>query len=965
MTVASVFPTARNMKHFRLLLITLCVLTLSCNRYDDSPIWSELQDLKDRIARLEALCKTMNSNISALEDIVAALQDNDYITDIYPLTENGVELGYKISFSKSGSITIYHGSDGPPGQDGADGTDGADGSDGHTPSIGVRKAEDGIYYWTLDGEWLLDADGNKIPTTGKDGADGEDGTDGTDGADGSDGTDGLPGAPGEPGKNGADGITPLLKIEENYWYISYDNGLTWEKLYKAVGENGVDGADGSDGIPGKDGTSFFQSVDISDPNYLTLILSDGTQIKIPTWKAFEELQASINRMNTNLTALQNIIEALQNKDYVTDIAVAIEGGQEVGYIIYFSKSQPVTIYHGKNGNDGSDGADGSDGSDGVDGSDGHTPVIGIRQGTDEDLSLDSGWIGDPEEDFYWTIDGEWLLDAEGNKIPANGQNGITPLLKIEDGRWYVSTDGGRSWKDEGPATGSDIESIFTEITYDNNYLYITLSDGERIILSRHQEKLGIACSAKPVEITDKTVRFSGYLDVPSDDLIYSSVTLYYSDIEPFSIYTAESVSTATFDYNRNFSISVTSLRPETTYTYCIYASGKYDELYGPVQSFTTLKEKDPADDEYFEKGTLIATVGDYSISGFVRPNGTIGASNGYYRTDYIDISSQDFVEIAVYSRPRSTSVSPIVFFDSQKNHISGLTPEIILDEMNPNDNGGNYEAIYRMTVPPKAHYVMSSSSLPSKSENLKMYGFTSQANDALGFKDSGAFIMSTSTTDPKCASANVLVPGGIYECTVTTDYTGKLSLYIGDSNYSGSGMVTMGSTSVNSGETTTFTFKVPHLYKTAYNQSYYPDKCYFRSFETYTVSISYSITKIGQDDNPLEGTIQFAHSTVSLPTQRVFGLESGETYTYSITTSYTGTLSLYESYSCARETTGSETSRLIKEISVTAGTPATGNITISDTVSTGEFTAGRLPDTIILRSHTEDEVTITYNFVKL
>ena len=80
-------------------------------------------------------------------------------------------------------------------------------------------------------------------------------------------------------------------------------------------------------------------------------------------------------------------------------------------IIYFSKSQPVTIYHGKNGNDGSDGADGSDGSDGVDGSNGHTPVIGIRQGTDEDLSLDSGWIGDPDEDFYWTIDGEWLLDA--------------------------------------------------------------------------------------------------------------------------------------------------------------------------------------------------------------------------------------------------------------------------------------------------------------------------------------------------------------------------------------------------------------------------------------------------------------------------------------------------------------------------------------------------------------------------
>ena len=605
MTVASVFLKARNMKHFRLLLITLCVLAFSCNRYDDSPIWSELQDLKDRIARLEALCKTMNSNISALEDIVAALQDNDYITDIYPLTENGVELGYKISFSKSGSITIYHGSDGLPGQDGADGTDGADGSDGHTPSIGVRKAEDGIYYWTLDGEWLLDADGYKIPTTGKDGADGEDGTDGTDGADGSDGTDGLPGAPGEPGQDGADGITPLLKIEDNYWYISYDNGASWNKLYTAVGDKGADGADGTDGAPGKDGTSFFQSVDTSDPNYLTLILSDGTQIKIPTWKAFEELQASINRMNTNLTALQNIIEALQNKDYVTDIAVAIESGQEVGYIIYFSKSQPVTIYHGKDGENGSDGSEGTDGTDGADGSDGHTPVIGIRQGTEEDWSLDSGWTGNPDEDLYWTIDGKWLLDSEGNRIPATGQNGITPLLKIEGGRWYVSTDGGRSWKDEGPATGDSFGNLFTDVRYDSNYLYITLSDGETLTLSRHQENLALTCDIEPVQITDNTATFIGHLGVPEEDLIYSHVTLYYSDSESFNIYTAESISTSSFDYNQNFSLHLTDLRPETTYTYCLYVSGKYDNLYGPVKSFTTLEEALPEDEEHLEMRPII------------------------------------------------------------------------------------------------------------------------------------------------------------------------------------------------------------------------------------------------------------------------------------------------------------------------------------------------------------------------
>ena len=46
-------------------------------------------------------------------------------------------------------------------------------------------------------------------------AEGTDGKDGADGENGSDGTDGT---------NGKDGITPQFKIENDYWFISYDNG---------------------------------------------------------------------------------------------------------------------------------------------------------------------------------------------------------------------------------------------------------------------------------------------------------------------------------------------------------------------------------------------------------------------------------------------------------------------------------------------------------------------------------------------------------------------------------------------------------------------------------------------------------------------------------------------------------------------------------------------------------------------
>ena len=68
---------------------------------------------------------------------------------------------------------------------------------------------DGIYYWTVNNDWLL-VDGKKVKAEGIDGTDGGDGT------------------------NGKDGTTPQFKITDGYWYISYDNELSWTKLGKAT-----------------------------------------------------------------------------------------------------------------------------------------------------------------------------------------------------------------------------------------------------------------------------------------------------------------------------------------------------------------------------------------------------------------------------------------------------------------------------------------------------------------------------------------------------------------------------------------------------------------------------------------------------------------------------------------------------------------------------------------------------------
>lgn len=297
------------MKRFLLSVVLATTLALTSCQFDDSDIWGKLdeygesiRDHEQRISALEELCKQMNTNIEALQTLVDALEKRDYVTNVSEVRSNGEVIGYTISFAYSDTITIYH------GQDGKDGANGADGKDGYTPQIGVMKDTDGIYYWTLDGEWLLDAKGNKIKAVGTDGKDGQDGANGTDGKDGQNGTNGSDGKDGQDGTNGTDGkdgadgkdgVTPQLKIENDYWYVSYDNGATWVQLGKATGEDGKDGqdgndgADGSDGADGEDGDSIFKSV-TQDDEYVYFNLADGTMITLPKHDKeniqFEDLQ---------------------------------------------------------------------------------------------------------------------------------------------------------------------------------------------------------------------------------------------------------------------------------------------------------------------------------------------------------------------------------------------------------------------------------------------------------------------------------------------------------------------------------------------------------------------------------------------------------------------------------------------------------------------------------------------------
>ena len=112
-------------------------------QYDDTNIWNEMEQIKDRIETLEEAVIKTNEDIVALQTIVNALQKNVYVTSV----EQSYE-GYVIKFSDGTSATIAN------GQDGANGT--------NAPIISVKQDTDGNYYWTLDGEWLMVDDINVV-----------------------------------------------------------------------------------------------------------------------------------------------------------------------------------------------------------------------------------------------------------------------------------------------------------------------------------------------------------------------------------------------------------------------------------------------------------------------------------------------------------------------------------------------------------------------------------------------------------------------------------------------------------------------------------------------------------------------------------------------------------------------------------------------------------------------------------
>ena len=266
--------------------VAMMLLPAACaDDYDDSALWDKVNDHEERLAALEKWQEQTNQSIAAMQEL---LNTTDMITGVSAVSEGGQTVGYTITFLHSDPITIYNGTPG------ADGEDGADGADGQTPQIGLAQAEDGNWYWTLNGELLTDAQGNPIRANGLDGADG---------ADGEDGEDGATGPEGPQGNDGTSAPTPQIllgsnipasgnvqtdngKAIDNAWYLSVDNGATW---YRVSGKDGTNG------------DAWFSDEPKKEGNYYVFTLTDQSTFRVAAYQPFRILTEAEKDGTTTFT----------------------------------------------------------------------------------------------------------------------------------------------------------------------------------------------------------------------------------------------------------------------------------------------------------------------------------------------------------------------------------------------------------------------------------------------------------------------------------------------------------------------------------------------------------------------------------------------------------------------------------------------------------------------------------------
>ena len=281
-------------KVISIICITLLVALYSCDERDD--LRSDIDNLKERVANLEASIEQMNSDISNYQQMV----EGKILVVGYSKDEQD---NYTIELSNGETITIYIGKE--------------DMND--MPLFSVNAS--GHWAYTIN-DMTTELLVNDKPVSA------------------------IPEA-------GTAGVTPKLKVDANgFWLVSIDNGSTWNKL----GNNQI--ADGTQAVA--NASSLFSNVTIDEATgQITFtIRADNSQVKVPiygkdfyltikyegtaTFGLGQKQEFVVEQANVETATIENQtwgVKLTENKLIVTAPKTNVQGKEyeEQIYIKIFSK----------------------------------------------------------------------------------------------------------------------------------------------------------------------------------------------------------------------------------------------------------------------------------------------------------------------------------------------------------------------------------------------------------------------------------------------------------------------------------------------------------------------------------------------------------------------------------------------------------------------------------------------------
>ena len=281
-------------KVISIICITLLVALYSCDERDD--LRSDIDNLKERVANLEASIEQMNSDISNYQQMV----EGKILVVGYSKDEQD---NYTIELSNGETVTIYSGK--------------VDMND--MPLFSVNAS--GHWAYTIN-DMTTELLVNDKPVSA------------------------IPEA-------GTAGVTPKLKVDANgFWLISIDNGSTWNKL----GNNQI--ADGTQAVA--NASSLFSNVTIDEATgQITFtIRADNSQVKVPiygkdfyltikyegtaTFGLGQKQEFLVEQANVETATIENQtwgVKLTENKLIVTAPKTNVQGKEyeEQIYIKIFSK----------------------------------------------------------------------------------------------------------------------------------------------------------------------------------------------------------------------------------------------------------------------------------------------------------------------------------------------------------------------------------------------------------------------------------------------------------------------------------------------------------------------------------------------------------------------------------------------------------------------------------------------------